>query len=383
MIRLHHKFIYSLLSFTILFFISACHNEIKTSTPMVEDAGKQNEVKLTDAQFKNAAIQTTTLEDKIVSERLQVNGKIDVPPQNLISVSIPMGGYLRSTSMLPGMQVSKGQLIATIEDPQIIQLQQDYLLAQSSMQVAASDYRRQTELNKSQASSEKVLQQADATLRNAKIEVAGLAEKLKLINIQPSTVRTSNLQHSIPIYSPIHGFVTKVNVNVGKYVTPNEILFELVDPSDIHLNCSVVENQIQHLQIGQQVEAYSNSNPDQRYQASIILISRDVNSSGRVEVHCHFNQYHPSLLPGMYMNAVMEIASHQSNVLPEESIVNFEGHDYVFLQTGKQLFQMESVSIGKSTQGFVEVLFPEKFAGKRIVTSGAYTLLMKMKNTEE
>ncbi|HPI55011.1 MAG TPA: efflux RND transporter periplasmic adaptor subunit, partial [Chitinophagaceae bacterium] len=363
--------------------LSACHTEIKSVEPVAETSGNQNEVVLSEAQFKNAGIQTTTLEDKIVSERLQVNGKIDVPPQNLVSVSMPIGGYLKSTSLLPGMQVSKGQVIATIEDPQIIQLQQDYLLARSAQRVAEADYNRQAELNKSQASSEKVLQQAEASLRNAKITASGLAEKLKLINIQPSLIGPSHFQRSIPIYSPIHGFVTKVNVNIGKYVTPNEILFELVDPSDIHLNCSVVEHQIEKLQIGQELEAFSNSTPDQHYKASIILISRDVNSSGRVEVHCHFTDYNPTLLPGMYMNAVMDIASHQSNVLPEESIVNFEGQDYVFIQIGKLSYQLEPVSIGKTTNGYLEVLFPEKFTGKRIVTTGAYTLLMKMKNTEE
>lgn len=145
-------------------------------------------VSLTEAQLQNAQIETVTLSDQPIASILKLNGKIDVPPQNLVSVSIPLGGYLKSTSLLPGMKVSKGDIIAVVENPQFIQLQQDYLAAQSKLQFAQLDYRRQKELNQSQASSDKVMQQAQAEMNSQQITMNAIARQLELIHIQPSTV---------------------------------------------------------------------------------------------------------------------------------------------------------------------------------------------------
>ena len=66
---------------------------------------------------------------KDISAVLKLNGIIEVPPQNMIAVSVPLGGYLQSTHLLEGMKVKKGEIIATLEDQQYIQIQQDYLIA--------------------------------------------------------------------------------------------------------------------------------------------------------------------------------------------------------------------------------------------------------------
>ena len=102
------------------------------STPKTAEAQINDSVViLTDAQLKNAGIETISLQQKNISTILKVNGLIEVPPQNLVSISCPMGGYLKDTKVLPGMHIHKGEVIATIEDQQYIQLQQDYLLAKS------------------------------------------------------------------------------------------------------------------------------------------------------------------------------------------------------------------------------------------------------------
>lgn len=338
-------------------------------------------VTLTDAQLKNAGIETISLQQKNISTALKINGLIEVPPQNLVSISCPMGGYLKDTKLLPGMHISKGEIIATIEDQQFIQLQQDYLLAKSKIHYAETEYNRQKELNETQSSSNKVMQQAETEFKNATILLASLSEKLKLININPNKITPANISKSIFLYAPIDGFITKVNVNIGKYVSPTEILFDAVNPSDIHLNLKVFEKDVATLAIGKKVIAYTNANPTKKYECEIVLISKDVSKEGTVDVHCHFESYDKTLLPGMYMNAEIEITNTLGNTLPDESVVSYEGDNYVFVVKDKHTYALQKVSVLNTNNNLVQISTDDanNLSGKLIITKGAYTLLMKMK----
>lgn len=367
---------------SMLFIVNACKNTTEEQV-VTEKTVNENNVILTDAQFKNANIATALLTEKNIATVIKLNGKIDVPPQNLVSVNAPLGGYLINSKLLPGMLVKKGEVIATLQDQQYVQLQQDYLMAKSKLHFAEMEYARQKDLNQSKASSDKATQLAESEVSNLHIMVNALSEKLKLININPNRLSANKISKSISIVSTITGFVSKVNINVGKYISPGEVMFELIDPSDIHLNLTVFDKNIAQLAIGQKVIAYSNAAPNKKYDCKIILINRDINSNGNTEVHCHFLKYDKYLLPGMYMNAEIETTSALANALPELSIVNFESKDYVFIETAKQQYQMTEVTVGAKEHGYLEILDPEKLKNKKLVTNGAYTLLMKMKNKEE
>ncbi len=344
---------------------------------------KENEVYLTDAQLKNASISIGKLGNQSVATTLDLNGKIDVPPQNLVSVSVPLGGYLANSHLLPGMHVNKGEVIAVMQDQQYIQLQQDYLVSSAKLNFAEKEYNRQKELNQSQASSDKVMQMAQSELASIKAVTSGLAEKLRLININPNKVSASNISQKINIYASISGYVSKVNVNIGKYISPSEVLFELINPTDIHLNIKVYEKDVAKLKIGQKIMAFTNAKPNDKHLCEIILISKSIDLDGSSEVHCHFQDYDKTLLPGMYMNAQIELQSTNATVLPEEAVVSFEEKEYVFVQLNKNSFRLQEVVIGEQNNNYVQIKNQEFLRNQNIVLKGAYTLLMKMKNTEE
>jgi cobalt-zinc-cadmium efflux system membrane fusion protein len=316
---------------------------------------------------------------------MKVNGKIDVPPQNMVSISVPLGGYLKTSKLLPGMHVNKGEVVAVMEDQQYIQLQQDYLTAKVKLVMFDKEFIRQKELNASQASSDKMLQQAESEYKTQKILVSALAQKLQLVGINPSTLNENNISKSVNIHSPIDGYVTKVNVNIGKYISPTEIMFELVNPTDIHLALKIFEKDLDKLFIGQGLLAFTNNNPQKKYECEVLLIGKDINQEGFTDVHCHFETYDKLLIPGTYMNAEIKVRNRKANVLPVDGIVRFEGKQYVFKAIDKQQFIMTEVRLGDTENGMTEILFPEKdiLDKANYVTKGAYTLLMMLKNEAE
>jgi cobalt-zinc-cadmium efflux system membrane fusion protein len=368
----------------LLAFIYSCGNKQESENPQGA-AVNENTVQLTDAQLKNAGIETAKPEQKNISTILKVSGAIDVPPQNMVSISVPLGGYLKSSNLLPGMRVRKGQSLAVMEDQQYIQLQQDYLTAKAKLVFSEAEYNRQKDLNQSKAVSDKVFQQAEANFKSDKVAVKSLSEKLKLIGINPEALDENTLSRSINIFSPIDGFVSKVNVNIGKYANASDVLFEIVNPTDIHLALNVYEKDIDKLHIGQKLTAYTNSNPEKKYTCEIILIGQDLTHDRSVEVHCHFEQYDSTLIPGMYMNAEIELQNNSASTLPEDAVVSYEGKQYVFATKSATEFEMVEVKTGITENGFTEIIWskPDTQANAVYVTKGAYNLLMALKNTGE
>ncbi len=361
-------------------FIVSCSQPKKQEAAVQKDNG--NTVALTDQQYKNAGLEIGHAEKKTITNIIKVTGKIDVPPQNMVSVSFPLGGYLKSTKLLPGMHVSKGEVIAIMEDPQYIQLQQDYLTAKARQDYLEKEYLRQKDLNKTKATSDKVYQQAEADYRSNKILISSLQQKLLLIGINPSRLDENNISRTVNVFSPIDGFVSQVDVNIGKYVTPSDVLFELVNPTDIHLALTIFEKDLDKLYIGQKLAAYSNANPDKKYPCEIILIGKDVSAERSVQVHCHFEQYDHTLVPGMYMNAEIETKSDDAIALPEDAIVNYENKHFIFVPAGDKRFEMKEVTTGATENGYVAVTANGiDLNNANVVKKNAYTLLMKLKNT--
>lgn len=345
----------------------------------------ETSVILSAAQLKNAGIVIAKMELREISTILKVNGKIDVPPQNMVSVSVPLGGYLKSTKLLPGMHINKGDIIAVMEDQQYIQLQQDFLMAKAKIDFLENEYKRQKELNQSQASSDKVYQLAEADYRTNRVLMTALATKLQLIGINSNQISETNIFKGINIYSPIDGFVSKVNVNIGKYVSSTDILFELINPDDIHLNLKIFEKNLDKIFIGQPLVTYTNNHPNKKYPCEIILIGKDVSIEGNTEVHCHFEVYDKTLVPGTYMNAEIEVKNSKAKTLPSDAIVRFEGKQFVFKSLSNQHFEMIEVTLGESENGFTEINFNDNttMPDANFVTKGAYSLLMVMKNKVE
>jgi cobalt-zinc-cadmium efflux system membrane fusion protein len=345
------------------------------------DALSADLVTLNAAQLKTANLAFGTAQLMSMHKVLKVNGAIDVPPSNIVSISIPMGGYLKKTSLIPGMFVKKGNLLAVLEDPSYIELQQDYLTSKSKLVYLEADFNRQRDLNATKATSDKIFQLARSDYESQKYLTKSLSEKLILIGIDPLTLNENNISRAINFNAPINGYVTKVNVNIGKYVTPTDILFEIIDPSDLHLRLIVYENDATNLKVGNKVSFYTNNDIRKKYLAKVAVINPNINEDKTTEVHCHLVNESVRLYPGTSANAEIELNDAKVNALPEQAIVKWQNKPFVFIKMEGNSFKMVPVEMGVSTNGYVEI---KNDLGKQaIVTTNAYTLLMQLKNSAD
>jgi cobalt-zinc-cadmium efflux system membrane fusion protein len=270
-----------------------------------------------------------------------------------------------------------------MEDQQYIQLQQDYLTTKAQFSFTEGEYVRQKELNQSKATSDKIFEQTKANYISQNVLLRSLEEKLKLIGISPEKLTPQNISSTITLRSSINGYVSAVKVNVGKYVSPSVVMFELINPDDIHLAVTVFEKDINKLQVGQRLLAYTNDQPEKKYSCTVILISKNLSAERSAEVHCHFEKFDKSLLPGMYMNAEIESLNTQAKTLPEEAVVRFENKQYAFIVKGNNQFVMQEIKTGINLNGLIEIFGEGTDTAQTFVTKGAYSLLMKVKNTSD
>jgi len=391
-----HRLLYILI---LLFFgagMVSCGNK-KTAEETTDIPSDQHEdenlVQLTEAQSKTVGIMLGKIENKQISGTVKVNGVLDVPPQQLVSISVPLGGFVKNTSLLQGSRVKKGQIIATIENLDFIQIQQDYLEAKGQLELTEADYKRQQELAKENVNSQKTLQQSRTNFSTWQAKYNALREKLKVINVDIKSLEAGKVTSSINLYSPIGGYVTQVNVNIGKFVTPTDVIFEIVDTEHLHAELIVFEKDVLKLKIGQKVR-FTLANETEERMATIYLIGREINKERTVQVHCHIDKEDTELLPGMYLSAHVETGGASVPALPDEAVVDYNGKKYIFIvseekneqdkpQESAQHFKMLEIQTSNRELGFTEVNVPDSLSKAEVVVKGAYSLLSKMKNSEE
>lgn len=379
----------------------SCGTKTKEAAEEEHHHEEEGMVEFTQAQFKNSGIEFGKVEMKNLSSTISVNGILDVPPQNLVSVSALMGGFIKSTELLQGMKMKKGQVIATIQNPEFIQIQSLYLENKQKLKYLELEYKRQEELSNENVSATKTFQQVSAEYNSLLATIGASEERLRILNIDPKTLTQSNIRSIVNIYAPISGYVTTVNVNVGRFVNPQDVICEIVDTDHLHAELTVFEKDITKIKKGQKIRLVLVNESNKERTASVYLINHQISAERTVRVHAHLDQEDPTLMPNMYLKALIEISDHKTNALPDQAIVNSEGKNFIFVKAKeehskeaegteekheeKYAFKAIEIKKGVSENGYTEILFPEGFEidHAEVVIKGAYDLLSKMNNSEE
>jgi len=341
-------------------------------------------VSLTKEQLSKMTISLGDATEELMSSTIKVQGEIDLPPQNMISINFPMGGFLKHTKLIPGMHVSKGEVIATVNDQSIIQLQQDFLMAVAKLDLLKLEQERQQDLKSANAGVSRNFQQIESDVKVQTITVNALKEKLKLIGVNPVVLNENNLSGEVFIKSPINGYVSKVNVNTGKYIQPTETLFELIDPDDIHVALTIFEKDLPAVTKGTSVMVYQPQSPANQYQAEVILVNKGIDEDRTATAHCHFKNFPSNLLPGMLVEGELVVRNKKATVLPDDAVVRFGNGRFIFVMISPNAYQMKPVVTGIAAEGKIEIVSGlEEIKPGTIVQHNAYTLLGILKNSGE
>lgn len=376
-----------IISLVVLVSIVACKSsDTKTSTEEKKSSALNSNIVILDQdQLKQAHLKMAVLEKGTSSVEVHLNGKIDVPPTAIASVSIPMGGYVQDINLIPGNFVKKGATIATIKDPQFVQLQEDYLSAKSKAIYLAQDMERQKLLLQQDAVSKKNFQLLQSEYNTNAIALKGLAEKLQLINIDPTGLTIDKISSKVNLVAPISGYVSKVNINRGKYVAPTDILLELIDPNDVHAAITIFEKDITLFKEGMKGKVVLTNEPNKVYAVSVMAASRNLDEDKSGLLNCHFINAPKNVAPGMFLTADFSIQNTAAIVVPINAIQRFQGVDYIFIQKAANQFEAKQVIVGSINKTKAAILNPEaeEWIGKNLVVENGYSLLGKLMNKSE
>lgn len=369
--------------------LHGCNSKNAEVDSEITDSSNAMFVTLSESQFNAIKISTGKIEPKKMNTTLEVNGILDVPPQNLVTVSAMLGGFVKSTGILQGMNINKGAIIARIENPEFINIQREYLENKNKLKYLEAEYKRQEELSKENVSSTKIFQQTSSDYNTALVANGALGEKLKMIGINPSTLTQNTITSTVDVRSPIHGYITVVNINVGSFVNPQDIICEIVDTDHLHAELTVFEKDITKVKVGQKVSfKIVNSDMEPRT-AKVYLINHKISEDRTVRVHAHMDKDDPALIPNMYLKAFIDLTEKEVLAVPSDAIVQIEDETYVFAEKhgSSKEHQYEGIKIQKgiSDAGFTEITLPPSIEYKnlKVVFKGAYDLMAKLKNIEE
>jgi cobalt-zinc-cadmium efflux system membrane fusion protein len=315
-----------------LLLLSACNTKQtkQEDTHTEHTEGTMTDVMLTPQQYNALQMQADTLQVRTMSGYIEANGTLEVPPQNEAEITTAVGANVVSIEVIEGDKVAKGETVAFLSHPNIIQIQTDYLNAYSNSEFLEKDYLRQKKLYDAGVGSGANFEKAEANFKASKAKTNGLKAQLRQLNISATGIENGTIYQRIALRSPIEGFVQKVEVKTGQYVEPQTPLFEVVNTHHVHADLMVFEKDVHQLKIGQKVSFNIQSMPDKELTAEIYSIGKTFEQETKaLHVHAEIENKEGNLIPGMYIQGRIEAAT-QLTAIPESAIIEDAGKHYIF-----------------------------------------------------
>lgn len=399
--------------------LTACSSGEKDTAPNAVPTGsaahseaEENTVTLTGEQIKAIGLQLGSIEHKQLTASVKANGFLKVPNNNKANATSLFGGVVKSLLIREGDYVRQGQTIATIANPQFIQMQEEYLTTTSKIVLAEQEFERQKELTGGNAGAVKNLQGADASLKALRTRKAALYQQIRLMGINPDKVSNSGLSSVLAVTAPISGTISGIMVNIGSYVDVSAPVAEIVDNSQLHLDLQIYEKDLPRVKTGQTIHFTLTNNAGTEYDAEIFSIGTAFeNNSKTIPVHARVKGAKPGLIEGMNITANISLGLATLPAVPSGAIVSYQGKDYIYVVTTAPTHEHEHeagethkaepgaahaeeekgvtflrvpVARGTTDVGYSEVtLLADVPAAAQIVVKGAFFLLAKQTNSGE
>jgi cobalt-zinc-cadmium efflux system membrane fusion protein len=352
---------------------------VKTAAPAAP--ANPDQVAVSTAQERAAGIELGTFERQNMTTEVQANGSVEVPPQNRAAITAIMGGYVQSVAVLPGQRVAAGAVVATLRSPEYLTMQQTYLQSKARVRFLAEELERQRILDVEDVGAKRKLQQARADYAAEQATLRTTAAQLRLLGISLARLDAGTIVPSVPLTTPIAGYVKSVNINPGQYVNPQDALAEVLNRDDLHLELRVFEKDVARVKPGQKILfKVQNAGRDEELQARVFLVGQAFDDGARtVRVHAHLEPERSDLLPGQFVAARIQTAGARVRTLPEAALIQAGDLSYIFQRvgtdSGRTIFRRVKVRAGQPQHGDVAVTILDPLADTtQLVRRGAYFL---------
>ncbi|MEN9282086.1 MAG: hypothetical protein RL594_1021 [Bacteroidota bacterium] len=367
----------SLVMLTAVWILSSCATESGNATDELASTASADTIRLTAAQQKHANLEFGMAVEQTITDDLRVYGTVHVPPQYSHSITTPFGGIVRTVRVLEGSHVHANEALVTLEHPDFITMQQEYLQAKTQLDLAERELDRQRFLSRDSVNPRKTVERAQAEVTMLRIQTRSLSEKLALLNIKAASLTESSISRQVTLRSPITGFVTRVNVNTGGFVDPNTPILHVIDPHHMHIELAVFERDIATVHVGDSVRVRITDHPDSLRSATVHLVGKSVRADQTIPVHVHLDRHDARLTPGTSLSAFIKSRPRTAWTLPESAIIRSGKLSYVLTGSPGQLIR-KPLRIRSVSGGLAEVLDPQPWlrttpilvkGASRIVTS--------------
>ncbi len=365
-------------TFLLLIFMTCANSEKATDISVSQDI--DDRIQVSKIQFDQNKMALGIIEEKAFPITISVNGIMDVPPENKAVVNSTMGGYIKTTLLLEGNAVKKGQPLVTLENPEFITMQQEYMEVKEQLNYLKAEFDRQKTMFEEHISSQKSFLKAESSYKIAMAKYNGLRKQLTMLKISPANVEKGNITSIITLYAPISGSITKVNVSKGTYVSPATSIIEIIDNSHMHLELSVFEKDIMKVEKGQRITFKTPEASDDIFQGDVHLVGTAIGENRTIKVHGHPLDESNKFLTGMFVNAEIVTDDKNAIVLLETAIVDLEGEHFVLIldesNNKDYFFNQIKVTIGNTSNGYTELLKNTNIKETdKLLVNGAFNLI--------
>ena len=371
------NFIYILL-IALLISCSNSKNDKVEVEKSFEATAKTEFIEFSQEQIDLAGIEIGKLEKKNISETITCSGTIKVPPQNIASVSPKINGFVKVLNYYPGDKVEKGAVLGTLNHPDFITLQQQYIEAKSKVDYTRNEFKRQGELTVENAASIKKMQKAKADYQTNEALYKSLKAQLEMLGVNTQELEKGEFVKEFKILSPISGVVSELNANQGKFISSESSIYEIINSKKLTINLNVFEKDLSKIKVGQKIK-FNILNSENHFVTKVIRIGIKIDESTKTTlVQSVVDNKNYTLKPGAYVNASININEKSSYILPYDAIINLNEESYVFIKTDTS-FKRIKVQKGIERDDFCEILNTnEELINSKIVIKGAYYLMAEM-----
>jgi cobalt-zinc-cadmium efflux system membrane fusion protein len=340
-----------------LFLVTSCtkNGEGTDGIEVSEAPSESSEIQLTEEQFQTMKMEWGDLHTGEFSEEIDVQGTVQIPVEGMREITTYFGGYVQDLKLIEGQEVRKGEVLFTLENPDFLRLQQDYLETKSQLAYLKSEWERQKTLAQEQISAQKNLLKASADYEAALAKTQSLKKQLALISIDGEALSAATMRSKISIISPITGFVQEVLAVPGQFLPAAAKALTLMSKDHLHVELVLFEKDARRVHPGQVVEFASPDRPDEMLKAKVYVVGKSINAQRQINVHADLfdEKEEASLTPGMFLQARIQLDPQRSLAVPEESIIEVGEEYYILIQKSKSAgqFTLQKIKVTPGAKG--------------------------------